>query len=199
MRSDVIRVSSSGKGVAEALSTAERVAAYKGLSKKDTLHLRLLTEEMMGMLQGLTGETEAEFFIEDENNSFRLHLITYTAMDAEKRRRLISSSTSGKNAAVKGVMSKIRDLFQQAFEPLEGDGVSFYTTGWVHHPDSGVIDFSIYDSAWSFNQYRVSVKDAEEWDELEKSIVANLADEVSIGVNKNKVEMIIYKRIGEKK
>ena len=199
MKSDVISVSSSGNGVAEALSTSELVAAYKGLPKKDALHLRLLTEEMMGMLQGLTGETEAEFFIEDENNSFRLHLITDTAMDAEKRRRLLSSSTSGKNAAVTGVMSKIRDLFQQAFEPLEDDGVSFYTTGWVHHPDSGGIDFSIYDSAWSFNQYRVSVKDAEEWDELEKSIVANLADEVSIGINKNKVEMIIYKKIGEKK
>ena len=38
-------------------------------------------------------------------------------------------------------------------------------------------------------------KDEEEWDELEKSIVANLADEISIGIKKNRVEMVIYKKI----
>lgn len=203
MRSDTILVQSSGKGVDEALSTAEAVAAYKGLSRKDTLHLRLLTEEMMGMLQGLTGETEARFYIEDEKGEFRLHLITDTAMDSDKRRRLLESSTSGKNEAAKGVMGKIRDLFHQAFEPLDEDVPAYYSAGWVGYtPEPVGVDFSAYESTWSFNQYRGSVSEAEQkeaWDELEKSIVANLADEIKIGINRNKVEMIIYKKITEVK
>lgn len=126
MKSDTIKVSISGTGVAEVLKTAERVAEYKGLSRKDTLHLRLLTEEMMGMLRGLMGEADEEFFIEDEKNEYRIHLVTQTDMDAEKRKKLFSSSSSGKNAAVKGVMSKIRDLFKQAFEPMDDDLSAYY-------------------------------------------------------------------------
>ena len=40
---------------------AEKVAAYKGLSPKGALHLRLLTEEMMGMMRSITGEKEGKF------------------------------------------------------------------------------------------------------------------------------------------
>lgn len=200
MRSDTIRVRSSGSGMAEALSAAERVAAYKGLSRKDALHLRLLTEELMGMLSGLTGETEAEFFIEDEDKTFRIHLVTETAMDAEKRKKLLSSSSSGKNAAVTGVMSKIRDLFHQAFEPLEEGTPAYYSAGWIGYEiDPAAADFAFQDHTWSFNRYKESLneeKNKEEWDELEKSIVANLADEISIGINKNRVEMIIFKKFG---
>lgn len=201
MRSDIIKVQNSGEGVAKALAASEAVAAYRGLSRKDTLHLRLLTEEMMGMLQGLTGEKEAEFYIEDDSGEFRLHLITDTAMDSEKRRRLLGSSTSGKNAAVKGVMGKIRDLFQQAFEPQDADMPAYYAAGWMgYDADPFGLDFAAYENTWSFNRYRETVDEEpekEEWDELEKSIVANLADEIRIGINKNKVEMIIFKKINK--
>ena len=46
-----------------ALNQAEKVAAYKSLSPKNTLHLRLLTEEMMGMMRSITGETQGKFWI----------------------------------------------------------------------------------------------------------------------------------------
>ena len=38
----------------------------------------------------------------------------------------------------------------------------------------------------------------DEWDELEKSIIANIADDVSVGINKDMVEMIITKRFMNK-
>ena len=51
---------------------------------------------------------------------------------------------------------------------------------------------------WSFNQYKSYVMESgtkkEAWDELEKSIVARLADEVKIGVTSRNVEMVIYKK-----
>jgi hypothetical protein len=34
----------------------------------------------------------------------------------------------------------------------------------------------------------------EEWDELEKSIVANIADEVQISIRDTTVEMVIFKK-----
>ena len=67
MKTDVITVSAKGQRMGAALEQVEKVAAYKELSQKDALHLRLLTEEMMGMMRSITGEPEGQFWIEDED------------------------------------------------------------------------------------------------------------------------------------
>ena len=55
---------------------------------------------------------------------------------------------------------------------------------------------------WSMEDYRASLEQGKDdndgmmaaWDELEKSIVASIADDVIVGVNKNKVQLtMIYK------
>lgn len=207
MKSDVIAVSSGGEGMEEALRQTEDVASYKKLDKKNALHLRLLGEEMMGMLRSLTGETEASFWIEDNKQGvFELHLKTVTVMDAEKRGELLKVSTSGKNSAAKGIMGKIRDIFESMLAPDDLSPPNYYESGLQYDgfdmTDDPMKLAMISVTSWSLEQYRESVKaeenspdKAEEWDELEKSIVANLADEVKIFINGNAVEMVIYKKI----
>ena len=73
MKTDIITVSSSGSQMEKALEQAEKVAAYKGLPAQSALRLRLLTEEMMGMMRSITGEQEGQFWIEDENGVYQLH------------------------------------------------------------------------------------------------------------------------------
>ncbi len=209
MKSDVIHVTNDGSGIIEALKEADAVAVYKSLSRKDSIHLRLLTEEMMGLLKGLTGEHDADFWIEDEDTdrTFRLHLKAETSMTTEMRKKLLSASTSGENIAAKGVMGKIRDLFNRILEPTDDPVSGAYAQGWTN----SVADFASMSSAeaaaaaknmmpvsiWSFNKYKsVAGSDQaekENWDELEKSVVANLADEIKIGITERSVEMIIYK------
>ncbi|MBE6742211.1 MAG: hypothetical protein E7570_07925 [Ruminococcaceae bacterium] len=202
MKSDIIHVSSNGDGVAEAIKQTELVANFKSLSKKDSIHLLLLTEEMMGMMKALTGEQEADFWIDDENNDFRLHLKAETSMNAEMRRNLLSASTSGENIAAKGVMGKIRDLFSRILEPGESPVPAEYATGWSSSNLSTAEAAAVAKNyspmlvnVWSFNRYKASRENAEEWDELEKSIVANIADEVEIGIAEGTVEMIVYKKV----
>ena len=92
MKTDVIVVSSKGKQIETALEQVEKVAAYKGLSLKSTLHLRLLTEEMMQMIRSITGEPEGEFWIEDRDGEYSLHLKVATRLSIEKREQLLSVS-----------------------------------------------------------------------------------------------------------
>ena len=85
MKTDAIQITSKGAGMKSALEQAEKVAAYKGLSGKSALHLRLLTEEMMGMMRSITGEVSGVFWIEDdEQGTYQLHLQVVTVMDPEK-------------------------------------------------------------------------------------------------------------------
>jgi hypothetical protein len=50
------------------------------------------------------------------------------------------------------------------------------------------------DDTWTLSRYKDAQKDnAEPWDELEKSIIANLADDVIVSVKGNQIEIIIEK------
>ncbi len=203
MRTDTVNVDTEGNGFRKALEQADVVAAYKSLPHKDALHLRLLTEEMMAMLRSITGKKEASFWIEDDEEPgyFRLHLETDMLMNMEKREQLLAVSTSGKNSAVKGVMGKIKDLFVRSYEPLDDSGARYYAAGWMYDDaalNGGVADIAL--QMWSFNKYRSSVEGSSsdvsvEWDELERSVIANLADEVKIFIRKKHVEMVVYKKI----
>ena len=47
---------------------------------------------------------------------------------------------------------------------------------------------------WTLSRYKDAQRDNEEpWDELEKSIIANLADDVTVAVKGNNVEIVITK------
>ena len=197
MKSDVIHVTNKGVGTSEALAQAEATAAFKSLTPKNTLHLRLLTEEMMSLVHALTGEQEADFWIEEEDGVFRLYLQTMTVMNAETRRQLLETATSGKNSAARGLLGKLRDLLERSLEPADRTLTDYYPAGWIY-AGTDPSSLSVANAEmWSFNQYRDAVvKDptkVEEWDELEKSILAKIADEIQVSINGDMVLVTIFK------
>ena len=195
MKSDTIRVTTSGEGIQEAGIQALAIAEVKGLSPKEQLRLKLLTEEMLGMLQGLTGEVEADFYIEEDDNNYTLHLSTDTEMYGAKRQRLMEASTTNRNAAAVGLTGKLRSLFESLLEPRDANSApasSFALLGALGNPSSQG------SSMWSLSEYKERVQEGEgtagNWDELERSIIANIADDISVGILGDRVEMIVSKR-----
>ncbi len=188
MRSDVIHISSNGTGIDDALKQADKVAEFKQLGRKNAIYLRLIAEEIMGMMKTLTNEQDADFWIETEGDNYRLHLLMKTSMNAEKREKLLSVSTSGKNA-VKGFMAKIKSAIETY--------IGYMERGYSETVGLGVIEqLSSSDFAeWTLSQYKKKAL-AEDWDELEQSIVAKLADEVRVSIKGPEVEMIIDKEMG---
>ncbi len=195
MKSDVIHVTNTGVGTEDALAQADATAAFKTLDKKQSMHLRLLTEEMMSLVHALTGEKEADFWIETEKDQFQLHLTTITNMNSRKRSQLLSASTSGKNASAKGILGKFRDLLERSLEPVDDSLTNYYPSGWLY-PGMDSTMIATTPNVWSFNQYRDSIGEEsapEVWDELEKSILAKLADEVTINIDNDIVNMVVFK------
>ena len=116
MKSDVLLVSSREDRTDAVLAQAEKVAAYRDLSHKEMLHLCLLSEEMMSMMNSIAGNMEGKFWIESEGKEFQLHLQVVTKMGPAQREKMLAASTSGQNEAYKGFMGKIRAFF----EPVDG-------------------------------------------------------------------------------
>ena len=192
MKSDVIIVSNSGSKMEEALAEAEKVAAYKELSRRNALHLRLLTEEMMGMMRSITGDTDGEFWIEDKDGVYELHLRVRTLIDEEQRRQLISASTEGRNEATRGLMGKIRGFFDVSAGVPVFHGM--FMPGSAPAAESMV--WSMADYREQLDQYREKNGEAKEaWDELEKSVVAHAADDVKVSIRGRNVEMTIFRKM----
>ena len=121
-----------------ALAEADHFSEYQDLSVRDARRVRLLTEELLGMVRGLTGAYTAMFWIEGEKKKCYLHLQAKTEMSNEKRAELIAASTSGKNAAAKGLGGHLRNLIEvglQSFDDVaklnsqSGETVAMYSFG----------------------------------------------------------------------
>ena len=196
MKTDIIAVTNQGGGIETALQQAELVAAYKQLNTNAAMQLRLLTEETMGMMRAIAGTANGSFWIEDEDDCFAIHLVVETVMDSVKREQLLAASTSGKNEASRGLMGKIRDLFDRIGEngemPLFDSPIMLGTSAEMY----GSYSWSLDKYREALVEYREKRGDAAEeaWDELEKSVVANVADEIKVSLRGNKAEMIIEKR-----
>lgn len=204
MKTDVIQISPTGAGITEALAETEKAAAYRELGPKQTLRLRLLAEEMTGMLKTIIGKTKLCYWVESEGMSFSLHLAANTEVNETLRKELLKTSTTGKNAAAKGFMGRLCDIFTRFSESEAIPAVPSELGYGFNYVDVTNFDASLDISpnamlyGWSLNVYRDAVAEhrrekQEQWDELERSITAKLADEVKIFIRKNTVEMVIEK------
>ena len=200
MKTDVIAVSARGKQMETALQQVEKVAAYKGLSAKNTLHLRRLTEEMLGMMRSITGQPEGEFWIEDQDGEYQLHLKVRAMLTSEEREQLLAVSSSGKNESAKGLMGRLRDFFDWGSDA----DLSAYSSPLLL-PDAFEQSSSpMLDWEWSMSRYERALSSQmeqgdqavkEAWDELEKSVVSHVADDVKVAIRSGTVEMIIIKKL----
>ena len=200
MKTDVILINENPEQIEKVLEQADKVIAYKHMSGRNALHLRLLTEEMVGMMRSIAGEMEGEFWIEDEDDEYSLHLKAVTRMNSDKREKLLAASSSGKNESAKGIMGRLRDLFDQsADEDISAISSPLLLPGMYESSN-----IPTWNWEWSMMEYvdalsdRVRKNDSgarEAWDELEKSVVSHVADDVKVSIRGRNVDMTIFKKM----
>ena len=185
-----IIVTSRGEGMAEALAFTEELAQAAGLERKEQLRLVLLTEELFGTLASIAGDVQAEYWVEHEGKQFAIHLKSDVTMTREMRAQLLAVSSLGVHAAARGFMGRLRDMIGAALLPKE-EGPSMLSLGLMSmgSPGGYAIGGS-YD--WSLKRFRAE-SGKEVWDELEKSIVASIADDVTISILNSVVEITVEK------
>ncbi|MBR6451518.1 MAG: hypothetical protein IKS87_02330 [Lachnospiraceae bacterium] len=188
-----------------ALNEADAFIGAQQLAKREALHLRLLVEETLGMVRAMAGDFGALFWIEKDDEDYKIRLSVRTEMSKEKKDELLSVARSGKNAAARGFMGKVREIIENSMlnfddvmklqEKYDGGYISYAHMG-MNAPGEPLITGDLM--MWKLSTYKDSLKGSQEeqahreaWDELEKSIVAKLAKDVVVGVKKDSVEMTI--------
>lgn len=199
MKSNVCVLKQNG-GRENVLKETEKTAAYCGLSHKEMLRLSLLAEELTGMTAGMVGDYCGSFWIEEKERSFELHLKLDITLNEVEREKLLEVSTSGKNAAGKGFMERLRMFVEDCIVNYETTG-KYCSENGMNIGNSEMLhtgcSFGNGTALWSLNQYRQSVpkqKQAENWDGLEKSVVVKLADDIIVGIHGKTTEITVIKK-----
>ena len=202
MKTDAITIYSDLRGREQALDAAERFSSYNDLAERDAMHIRLLTEEVLCLVHGIMDEFHGQLWLESEQQEqqlvCRIHLKADDCVTEVQENELLAVSTSGKNENAKGILGKIRELVRiSAQRPIVSfDGSDnyedsldeWYAMGIPHNEGRYIDDY--YVGYWSLEKYRDSVKtksetSSEEKDELERSIIAKLSDDVNTNTNTN--------------
>lgn len=197
MKSNICKIENGTKDLDVILKESERVAEYNGLTHKQTLQLRLICEEIDGMLPNIIDDFNGEFWIEFEDGICKVNIsIQIPEYTAEKKTELINIAKNKKNSAVVGIVGKIRDSIENfLLDEVRMEALALSTvylglgTGYSEGAD--------YTYLWKLEEYRNSVKQEEQvekWDELEKSVIASVADDVIVGVKKKQANIIIVKK-----
>lgn len=197
MKSNICVLSNNKECLNDILSETEKVLVYNNLEKQNALRLRLLAEEMVGLVSELINNFDGEFYLENKGNKYRLCAsLDVSYMDKNLKQKLIDLSSNKKNKFSKGIKGKILSAFENIALSISENGVCV-PGSIVYNPYEDYTDGVTY--AWRLNDYKEEVKadvqaKANEWDELEKSIIAKLADDVLVGVRTEKVEIMIIKK-----
>lgn len=201
-KSDQLYIDSTEEKASAAIAVVDEFLSLQNLDRKKAIHLRLLAEEAVGMVKAMTGDFEALFWMEQEDGEYKVKLTVKTDMDREKKEELLSLSTSGDNTAAKGIMGKIREIIENSL--LDLDSALRQQSQYGGNNGYTYVGMGMLEDApvWSLNSYREALEDKsdkddtddEAWDELERSIVASLAKDLTIGIKNNLVDMTITAR-----
>ena len=193
--------------ILEALNSTEALGAKNGLDQKQILRLRLLAEELIGMMRGVTDEASAEYWVQQDGCQYVLHLSSDVKLTRKMREQILAVSSTGKNIAAKGFMGKLKDMIAAAFLPDEYgvtpfSGLSMGLMGMASNSSPQAQQASVNTLNWSMQRYKSAIEadgagsqedKMEKKAELEHSIVASIADEVTVSVKGSHVEIQIYK------
>ena len=162
--------------VKKILNESNRMAKRAGVNSKEEMHIVLLTEEMISVLPHLIEYGSGKFWIDVTDDLFELHIqVTPKAASGAKTRKL-------GDPAKKTLMGRVLGVFEKA-----ASGKS----------ESSTDD----DTSWSLGSYIENLKKqdpnsmTDEWDEMEHSILANIADDVVVKRQGSDVDLIISKKV----
>ena len=150
-----------------------------------------------GMLPNIIDDFEGDLWIEFADGVCKVNVsIKIPEFDSAKKEDLINISKDKKNAAAVGVVGKIRNAIENFF--LNEDTMNaFVMSSGDFHLATGYSEGVDYSYIWSLEKYRNSVTKQEQeeaWDELEKSVIASVADDVIVGIKGRQAKIVIVKK-----
>ena len=174
-------------------------AEKNGITGKDWYHLGLLTEEALGMANQILNVYNGELWVESTASGYEI-ILEAAVHEKDGGKAVLTASPEGFMAKIAEMLncSYIFESIAEMPENLAGMLPDYMSYGIREEKET-----QAWAGRWSLSAYRDNLRKRLEenpkaepaLDELEKSIVAHLADEVTIGIHGHRIRLAISKNI----
>lgn len=144
-----------------------------GITGKNNLRFTLLSEEALRLARSIVEDDSGiEIWFEGNDQTSYIYLRIEGRFDANKEEEFVSISSSGTNSSQKTFFDELKTFFVKPQKPT----------------------WSLVEYTKELNEKKKQDKFAQEsWDNLERSVIANLADDIVVQVKDGIVSMTITK------
>ena len=181
----------------EAEEILQDFARETGITGRDFQHMNLLAEETMGMATQLLKDFDGEIWLERTPAGYDIIL------EADVRG---GEDRPAAELAPEGFMGKIAGMLNCSYmfdSPAEmPEDLAAMLPDYMSYGIREEESAPVWAGRWSLSAYRHNLRQRSgsgekriEEDELEKSIVAQLADEVTIGIHGRKIRLVISGKV----
>lgn len=174
MKTDTINLSWGNDVYERAIGIANRVAEEIYLNDEETNNLIRLTEETLSMVNAIFGGYEGELFYNVDGSRCELVIQTREEMSEQLKDTLIRMSSSGENQFKPSFVEKLTGFIKDM-----GNGTDISALFEEDNNDDEMI--------------LLRTSDGEVWDETERAILHHYADEVTVSINKKKINIKVIK------
>ena len=198
-KSKVIAFDGSDDTVRKAINEAERYAVSENLSNSMKLRLRLISEELLMLTKSIPQLKDGSFYIERDGIDYDICFDASGKISKKTRTQLVGVSSSNTNDAYIGISG----LFTKAIDSMvqmsinDKSGVNSAISKDTMEESIGKADD---DYKWSYNIYKEKEQNATvdmdedasadiKEDEIGKSMLMKLSDDIRISVRTNHVSM----------
>lgn len=177
--------------VERALNEVDGFSRYQGLGAKQSEHLRLLGEELLGMVGGLLDVKDGRFWIEKDGDDYTVNLAARSILGG--RAKSILNSTA-ENTEYKGVSGLVRKAIDGMGQMFRDSGSNYGFTEQIDAALAGTEVISEEALSWSLNSYAESIErdeKADSWDELEIPVLKKLSKDIVISYRNDRVQITV--------
>lgn len=187
MKSDIIAVSM--EDIGKALDLVERTVLYIGYSNDFAEKMRLLAEELISGNRFIMDEVSASLWVETNEENMEIHLRLQGALSSSTRQKLIEISKNQCNQPPKGFLNKIGAFFSDAFMQQTAEYTPLFLVDG-EPVENLYIPYSIVDT-----YQKKAESDNEGMNDIEKSILKGLADDVTVCAYATHAELVVIKKL----
>ncbi|MDO4187650.1 MAG: hypothetical protein Q4D29_01550 [Lachnospiraceae bacterium] len=175
--------------VERALNEVDGFSRYQGLGAKQSENLRLIGEELLGMIGGFLDIENGRFWIEVDGDEYSVNLAAKSILGT--RAKSILDSTS-KNMEYKGIGGIVRKAIDGMSQMFRDSGAAYNFTEQIDAALAGTEIESDDALQWSLDSYNKSIErdeKAEEWDELELSVLKKFSKNIIVSYRNDRVDI----------
>ena len=131
-----------------ALNEVDSFSRYRGLGARQSEQLRLIGEELLGMVGGMLDVSEGRFWIEAEGEQYTVNLAAKSIIGTRAKSIL---NTTSKNTEYKGVTGIVRRAIDDMSQMFRDSGAAYNFSEQIDAALAGTEITSEDSLAWSLN------------------------------------------------